>query len=131
MSRLLLPAFVLGTACLVEAGEKVTLMDDASLEAIRSTVSGALAKSHVRELTQMHRVQATAGYHQAAEYIRERAVAYGLQDVEIVKLPADGEALLRPLQGLLWLACRGWTALGGLAEKRAHRRLRRNEGRPC
>lgn len=108
MSRLFLSVLVLGTACLVEAGQKVTLMDDASLEAIRSTVSGALAKSHVRELARMHRVQATAGYHEAAEYIRERAVAYGLQDAEIVKLPADGETLYHHFR-----AYYGWRAKVG------------------
>lgn len=42
MSRLFLSALVLGTACLVEAGEKVTLMEDVSLEAIRSTVGAVL-----------------------------------------------------------------------------------------
>ena len=75
MQRVLVATLVIVTAFSGEAaGEKVTLMDDASLAAIRSTVSGALAKDHVRALSRMHRVQARAGYHRAAEYIRDRAL---------------------------------------------------------
>ncbi|MFQ5790219.1 MAG: DUF4910 domain-containing protein, partial [Acidobacteriota bacterium] len=73
------------------SGQKVTLMADATLDAIRTTVSGSIAKSHIIALSRLHRVQATEGYHRAAEYVRRQATAYGLEDVEIIALPADGE----------------------------------------
>lgn len=88
--------------------QSVTLMDDAYLEAIRGAVSGATVKGHVRELSQYHRVQATSGYHQAAELIQARAIAYGLKDVDIVQLPADGETLYDHFR-----AYYGWRAAFG------------------
>jgi len=97
-------------ACLVFASpvaaqRKVTLMSDEALEAIRDEVSGAAAKATVRELAQMHRVQASEGYRRAAELMKERATAFGLSGVEIEKLPADGETLYRHFR-----AYYGWRA---------------------
>lgn len=105
MQRVLVTTFLIITAPIGEARQKVTLMDDAALAAIRSTVSGALAKDHVRELSRMHRVQATAGYHRAAVYISDRARSYGLEDVRIITLPADGETLYHHFR-----AYYGWRA---------------------
>ncbi len=83
-------------------------MSDGALEAIRDEVSGAAAKATVRELSQMHRVQASEGYRRAAELMKERASAYGLSRVEIEKLPADGETLYRYFR-----AYYGWRAEEG------------------
>jgi len=83
-------------------------MPDEALEAIRDEVSGAAAKTTVRELAQMHRVQASEGYHRAAELMKERATAFGLSGVEIEKLPADGETLYRHFR-----AYYGWRAEAG------------------
>ena len=88
--------------------QSVTLMEGAYLEAIRGAVSGATVKGHIRELSQYHRVQATSGYHQAAELIRARATSYGLKDVAIVQLPADGETLYDHFR-----AYYGWRATAG------------------
>jgi hypothetical protein len=77
------------------APRKVTLMSNESLEAIRGEVSGAAAKRTVRELSQLHRVQASEGYRRAAELMKERALSYGLGAVEIEKLPADEESMYR------------------------------------
>src|SRR3990172_10136280 len=90
------------------AQRKVTLISDDALEAIRDEVSGAAAKATVRELAQMHRVQASEGYRRAAELMKERATTYGLDRVEIEKLPADGETLYRHFR-----AYYGWRAGGG------------------
>jgi hypothetical protein len=87
----LIPTLALWPMDVVPSGRKVVLMDDTVLEAFRSTVSGSIAKSHIIELARMHRVQATEGYHRAAEYVRDQAVIYGLEDVRISELPADGE----------------------------------------
>ncbi|HEY7697591.1 MAG TPA: DUF4910 domain-containing protein, partial [Vicinamibacteria bacterium] len=90
------------------AQRKVPLISNEALEAIRGEVSGAAAKATVRELAQMHRVQASEGYRRAAELMKERAVAYGLSRVEIEKLPADGETLYRHFR-----AYYGWRAEAG------------------
>ena len=98
----------------------VTLMEDAHLEAIRNAVSGAIVKTHIRELSLHHRVQATAGYHEAAELVRDRVTSYGLKDVRIVELPADGESLYHHFR-----AYYGWrAAVGRLHEvSPGHQRL--------
>jgi hypothetical protein len=90
------------------APRKVTLISNESLEAIRGEVSGAAAKRTVRELAQLHRVQASEGYRRAAELMKERALAYGLSAVEIETLPADGETSYRHFR-----AYYGWRADAG------------------
>jgi hypothetical protein len=111
--------FTLVTAGILHAGQKVTLMDDTALEAFRATVSGALAKSHIVALSQMHRVQASEGYHRAAEYVRDRAVSYGLEEVRIIELPADGETRYNHFR-----AYYGWQAEEGTLWEVAPRKER-------
>ncbi len=106
MTRLFLLLLVLPPPA--AAQRKVTLMSNEALEAIRGEVSGAAAKATVRELAQMHRVQASEGYRRAAELMKERATAFGLSGVEIEKLPADGETLYRHFR-----AYYGWRAEAG------------------
>jgi hypothetical protein len=106
MKRTLVLLLVLASPTAAE--RKLTLMSDEALEAIRDEVSGAAAKATVRELAQMHRVQASEGYHRAAELMKERATAYGLSGVEIERLPADGETLYRHFR-----AYYGWRAEAG------------------
>ncbi len=106
MKRLFLLILVLPPPA--AAQRKVTLMSDDALEAIRDEVSGAAAKATVRELAQMHRVQASEGYRRAAELMKERATAFGLSNVEMEKLPADGETLYRHFR-----AYYGWRVEAG------------------
>lgn len=118
-------ALILSLSSSASAERKVTLMTDDALEALRTTVSGATAKTTVRELAQMHRVQASPGFHRAAELMRDRATAYGLQNVTIEKLPADGETPYghfrsyygwRAQTGRLWEVSPGDERLGDFAE---------------
>ncbi len=59
--------------------------------AIAVEVSGAEAKRTIQAHTQHHRMRGSEGYRAAAETIRDRLRAYGLSNVEILSLPADGE----------------------------------------
>ncbi len=70
---------------------KTTLLSNAHLDAIVSEASGSLAKDTVIALSTMHRVQGSAGFHEAAEFIAARARAYGLSEVAIEQFPADGK----------------------------------------
>ncbi len=106
MKRWLLLLLVLPSPAVAQ--RKLSLLSDEALEAIRDEVSGAAAKAVVRELAQMHRVQASDGYRRAAELMKDRATAYGLSAVEIEKLPADGETLYRHFR-----AYYGWRAEAG------------------
>ncbi len=72
---------------------KTSLLDDKVVDAIAGQASGTTAKATVVALATHHRVQATAGFHDAAEFVAERARAYGLEDVHIESFPADGSTM--------------------------------------
>ena len=50
-----------------------TLLDRAILKALDEELSGVAAKDHVARLTQLHRVPASPGFHDAIEYVMDRA----------------------------------------------------------
>jgi aminopeptidase YwaD len=66
------------------------LLPPAQGTAIASEVSGARAMQTVRVLSTNHRMRGSTGFRAAAEAIRDRLQAYGLDGVEIISLPADG-----------------------------------------
>jgi hypothetical protein len=68
-----------------------TLLNRAILTALDAELSGVAAKDHVSRLTQFHRVPASPGFHDAIEYVRERAIAIGLTDVHVETFPGDGK----------------------------------------
>src|SRR5690348_14255027 len=51
-----------------------TLLPREVLVALDQELSGTAAKDHVARLTQMHRVPASPGFHEAIEYVMSRAV---------------------------------------------------------
>jgi CubicO group peptidase (beta-lactamase class C family) len=59
--------------------------------ALAEELSGAAARQTIQELSLHHRMRGSEGFRAAAEALRERALAYGLEGVEILELPADGE----------------------------------------
>ena len=67
-----------------------TLLDRGVLKALDEELSGVVAKDHVARLTQFHRVPASPGFHDAIEYVMERAKAIGLNDVHVETFPGDG-----------------------------------------
>jgi hypothetical protein len=57
---------------------------------LASEISGAAAKRTVQALSLHHRMRGSEGYRAAAELIRDRLREYGLKEVDILSLPADG-----------------------------------------
>ena len=57
---------------------------------IRDELSGSMAKSYVAGLTEYHRIQASPMMHAAAVHVQGRLRDIGVDEVEIVRLPADG-----------------------------------------
>jgi hypothetical protein len=57
---------------------------------IASEVSGATAKRTVQSISRHHRMRGSEGYRAAAELIRDQLLSYGLEEVEIIALPANG-----------------------------------------
>jgi aminopeptidase YwaD len=58
--------------------------------AIAQELSGGAAKGTVEALSRHHRMRGSEPYAAAAEHIRGRLADYGLADVDVIALPADG-----------------------------------------
>src|SRR3954451_20586190 len=90
--RTLLPFLLLAAASTGAAAQETPpLVAPAEAKAIASEVSGAAAKRTVEALSLHHRMRGSEGYRAAAELIRDRLRRYGLEEVDIISLPADGK----------------------------------------
>jgi len=67
------------------------LITTAEATALAGELSGSTAKETIERLSTHHRMRGSAGYAAAAELIRARLVQAGLQEVDIISLPADGK----------------------------------------
>lgn len=74
-----------------QSPEPPPLLPEPVVAALASEVSGTEARRTVQDLTQFHRMRGSRGFRSAAERIRERLQRYGLDNVEILELPADGK----------------------------------------
>jgi hypothetical protein len=67
------------------------LLPQPTVAALVNELSGETSKRNLEGLARLHRQRGSQGFHAAAELIAERARAYGLSHVEILKFPADGQ----------------------------------------
>ena len=67
------------------------LLAERSVAAIAGELSGTIAKQTVQDLSRFHRMRGSPGFARAVEAVRGRAGTYGLSQVEVIELPADGE----------------------------------------
>ena len=84
-------ALLLMLAAPVAAQRAAPLLTAPETEALAAEISGASAKRTVRALSLHHRMRGSEGYRASAELIRDRLRGYGLGEVDIVSLPADGK----------------------------------------
>ncbi|MFP3940893.1 MAG: serine hydrolase [Thermoanaerobaculia bacterium] len=93
LSRVLSSALVIaGIAAAAPApAAPPPLLPEETVGALAAEVSGTNARHTVQELSLHHRMRGSRGFAAAAEAIRSRAEAYGLDGVEVLELPADGE----------------------------------------
>jgi len=84
-----------------------TLLNREILKALDEELSGVAAKDHVSRLAQLHPVPASPGFHEAIEYVMDRAKAFGLADVHVETFPSDGITWFGTLHG-----SRGWRVDG-------------------
>jgi aminopeptidase YwaD len=89
-----------------------SLLDRPILQALDQELSGVAAKDHVARLALMHRVPASPGFHDAIEYVKGRATAFGLSDVHVETFPGDGQAWFGTLHGN-----RGWRVESGTLDE--------------
>lgn len=87
---------------------KTPLLADKDVIALAEEINGAIARDTVNELARFHRVQGSSGYSRAAQFIASKAKQYGLDQVEIEKIPADGQKTYYTLKSTPgWDADRG------------------------
>lgn len=100
MTRRLAPAVValgfvlLGGSPALSQGrppEPPPLLPEPVVRALAAEVSGTEARRTVQELTLHHRMRGSRGFRAAAERVRDRLRQYGLTDVQLLELPADGK----------------------------------------
>jgi hypothetical protein len=104
-------AVVAGATLIAQPSPKLpaeTLLDRTVLTALDQELSGVAAKDHVSRLTQLHRVPASPGFHDAIAYVQGRATAFGLGDAHVETFPGDGSTYFGTLHGN-----RGWRVEGG------------------
>jgi aminopeptidase YwaD len=89
MHRIFL-AMALATLASAGFAQTPPLLPRATIAALANEVSGETAKRNLEGLARLHRQRGSQGFHAAAELIAERARAYGLSHVEILRFPADG-----------------------------------------
>lgn len=75
---------------LLAAAAQPHFLSHSLFQAIAAEFSGEKALAHVRRITESHRIQASPGFHEAAEYVRSQAQAMGLEDAHIESFPSDG-----------------------------------------
>ncbi|MHA1487309.1 MAG: DUF4910 domain-containing protein, partial [Promethearchaeota archaeon] len=64
------------------------------LNDILSVINGQRAWDWVAKISQYNRIQASKGYHDSLEVIKEELVTLGFDDIEHFKSPADGETTI-------------------------------------
>ncbi|UTW55901.1 M28 family peptidase [Kordiimonas sp. SCSIO 12610] len=86
---ILIVALMTGTA--YGNGNEIPFTDKETADFLQATVSGTRAKHDLTELTRHHRMRGSVGYKRAANYIKDQLKQAGLDQVELLSLPADGE----------------------------------------
>jgi hypothetical protein len=106
---LALAALLPGHVPAAERPPKTSLMSDERLAAIVAEASGSLARDTVVALGEFHRVQGSAGFRGAADYVAARAREYGLEQVQVESFPADGTTTYGTFRSYY-----GWEAEAGV-----------------
>lgn len=88
---ILLTIFVAVLVSALAAQTTAPLLPENVIGALSEELSGEAAKTNLEFISQNHRMRASRGYSSSAEFIAERATAYGLENVGILRFPADGK----------------------------------------
>ncbi len=73
--------------------QKPPLLPEPVVAALAHELSGESAKRNLEFLARLHRQRGSRQFHQAARHIESQLKAYGLEQVEILKFPADGKTM--------------------------------------
>jgi len=73
------------------SAQTLPFIDDKTIAALATEVSGESAKRNLEGFSRHHRMRGSRGYHAATEQIVAELKGYGLGDAHIEALPADGK----------------------------------------
>jgi hypothetical protein len=108
-ARLLTATCVLSAAAAAAAAQP--FLSDSQWLALRDASSGSIPYDNLRVLTTLHRVPATDAFDQAAGFVLNKALEYGLRDAQIERFPIDGTTqygLMRSYWGWSVQSARLW-----------------------
>jgi hypothetical protein len=77
----------------VKSTATVPLIPEAQGEALAGELSGSSAQRNLEYITRLHRMRASKGFRTAADFVAAQARLYGLDDVKVHELPADGRTM--------------------------------------
>ncbi len=69
----------------------VSILSEKEIRALNNEISGELALDYIRHIAHHSRLQPSRSYHQAAEWVVQKARTFGLSDAKIERYPADGK----------------------------------------
>lgn len=81
-------AILIGQA---DGQSKPPLLPETVVASLANELSGETAKRNLEFISRQHRMRASKGISTAAQFVAEQARSYGLENVEILKFPADGK----------------------------------------
>src|SRR5262249_48389434 len=120
MARMRLPLLAALAATLAAAAHtevrRIPFWPEPVRAAIQQQVDGVAALETVRAVGRFHRVHGSPGFAAAAEYLRDRLRAVGLDDAVIEHFPADGETRYGHFRSYL-----GWTPQEAVLEETSPR----------
>jgi hypothetical protein len=90
-TTILIAVTLAGAAGPAVGQQRTPLLPEKDVAWLAEELSGETAKRNLEGLARLHRQRGSAGFHAAAEFVAERARAYGLSDVAILQFPADGK----------------------------------------
>ena len=77
----------------VKSAATPPLIPEATGLALANELSGSSAKRNLEYITRLHRMRASKAFRSAAEFVAEQARLYGLEEVKVHELPADGHTM--------------------------------------
>ena len=79
------------------------MLPEEVVEAVADTVSGLHAVDYVRDLTRFHRIQASPGFHDAVEYLKNEITRVSRAELKVFEYPATGQGSIET-----WEEIYGW-----------------------
>ncbi len=77
--------------CLAVKGQIINLLKDQTVREFNSELSGESAKRNLEYITRLHRMRGSSAFEQAIDFIAEKLKDYHLENIEVIKIPADGK----------------------------------------